>query len=41
MANSRYGSGAHRRFHGKPRTSTEIIATIELKSAQSIQDSKN
>jgi hypothetical protein len=27
MANSRYGSGPHRRFHGKPRTSTKSLAT--------------
>ena len=34
-------SGAHKRFHVKPRTSTESVATTELKSAQCIRSIQN
>jgi hypothetical protein len=40
MANSGCGSGAHRRFHVKPRTSIESLAIKKLESAQRTQDSK-
>jgi hypothetical protein len=40
MANSGCGSGAHRRFHVKPRTSIESLAIKKLESAQCTQDSK-